>query len=221
MSDDIEQLNIAVEKLEAAENNPMLIFKAAFSHLPVILLIGSGIALNWILALVFFVGNITVMPFTTILISLLILVILFPAGYFYAVYTYGQQAFVYETYKEILRPVLGNLIAKVLNKLLGDDSTTISSTNIQEEIKKESGSFLDKIPAFIKDRLAIFTVINDITQLASERYQNGGSKETAKGNIVTYIFELLDARMGTIANPSLKTFFIIGGINILAVFFIF
>ena len=57
--------------------------------------------------------------------------------------------------------------------------------------------------------IAIFTVINDITQLASERYQNGGSKEAAKGNIVTYIFELLDARMSAIANPSLKTFFII------------
>lgn len=80
---------------------------------------------------------------------------------------------------------------------------------------------MDKIPEFIKSRLAIFTIINDVIKLATERYQNGDSKETAKSNIVAYVFELLDARMETIANPSFKPFFIIVGINIVALGFIF
>lgn len=222
MAEDIEQLNLAIDKLEATESNPLIILKSALSRLPVILLIGSGVFINLVLAVVFLVGNISISSVTTILISLFILVVLFPAGYFYAAYSYGQQAFLYEVYREMIRPVLGNLIARVLNKVLKDDTTPTTSTNIKEEMEKESGSFLDKIPAFIRDRLAIFTVINDVIKLATERYKDGeGSKELAKNNIVNYVFELLDARMETIANPSLKTFFIIGGINIVALFFIF
>jgi hypothetical protein len=220
MSDEVEQLNVAIENLEVAESNPMMIFKAAFSRLPVILLISSGIFLNWILAVVFFAGNITVAPFTTVLITLLILVVLFPAGYCFATYKYGQEAFIYDVYKKMIRPILGNLIARVLNKVLKDDSTETTNVNIEEEIKKEGGSFLDKIPEFIKSRLSIFTVINDVTKLATKRYQDGNSKETAKNNIVTYVFELLDARMETIANPSLKPFFIIAFINIVVLCFI-
>lgn len=216
MAEELDQLDVTIENLEAAEKNPMMILKVAFSRLPVILLIGSGVILNWILALVFLFGNITVAPFTTILINLLFLVVLFPAAYFYAAYRYGQEAFIYEVYKEMLRPILGNLIARVLNQILNDDNKTVSNSNIETEVKKESGSFLDKIPAFIKNRLAIFKVVNDVTKLAAERYQDGSSREIAKSNIVTYIFELMDAQMETIANPSLKTFFVIAAINIVA-----
>lgn len=219
MSDDIEQLNVALEDLEAAENNPMMILKAAFSRLPVILLIGSGIILNWLLALVFLVGNITTAPFVTILITLVILVAVFPACYFYAAYMYGQEAVVYDVYSKMIRPILGNLIARILNKVLKDGATT-TDASIEEEIKKEGGSFLDKIPEFIKSRLTIFTVINDVIKLATQHHKNGGSKETAKNNIVAYVFELLDARMETIANPSLKPFFIIAGLNFIAFLFI-
>lgn len=224
MTDEIEQVNIAVEKLEAAEKNPFLILKAALSHLPVLLLIGSGVLLNWVLAVVFLVGNISVAPFTTILISLLFLAVLFPLGYCYAAYSYGQQVVIFQVYQELIRPVLGNLIGRVLNKILKDDTVSTTNNNIQEEVQKEAGSFLDKIPAFIKNRLAIFTVISDVIQLATERYKNddgNSSKETAKSNIINYVFELLDARMQSIANPSLQTFLIIGGINIVALFFIF
>lgn len=40
MSDEVEQFHLATDQLINAESNPMLIFKAAFSRLPVILLIG-------------------------------------------------------------------------------------------------------------------------------------------------------------------------------------
>ena len=221
MSDDIEQLNLAVEKLEAADNNPWAIIKTALSHLPVIFLIGSGIFLNFIIAFLYLVGHFYTTPILTVLISLLILIVVFPAAYFFAAYRYGQEAFIYQVYKDMIRPILGNLIARVLNKVLKDDTTETTSANIQEEVEKEGSSFLDKIPAFIKDRLAIFTVINDIIKLASERYKSGDSKETTKSNIVAYIFELLDTRMGSIANPSLKVFFIVAGINLVTIFFIF
>lgn len=221
MSDEVEQFHLATDQLLKAENNPMLIFKAAFSRLPVILLIGSGIVINWVLALVFLAGSITVLPFKTILICLLILAILFPAGYFFAAYRYGQQAFFYELYAEMVRPILGNLISRVLNKILKDETTATTSANIEAEVKKEGGSFLDKIPEFIKNRLTIFTVISDVIKLATDRYQNGDSKETAKDNISDYVFKLLDARMEIFANPSLKTFFIIAGINIITLGFIF
>jgi hypothetical protein len=221
MSDEEEQFSHALDQLKMADDNPWVIIKTAFSYLPVILLIGSGIVLNWILAFMFLFGYATITPFTTTIICLLILMILLPAAYFFVAYRYGQEAFVYEVYKEIVRPILGNLLAKALNKILNDDSTPTTSANIKEELEKESGSFLDKIPTFIKDRLAIFTVINDIIKLASERYQDGSSKENAKSNIVAYVFELMDARMETIANPSLKNFFIVAGINLVTVSFIF
>lgn len=221
MPNETEQVQDAIDNLVAAENNPMVIIKAALSRLPALILIGSGIILNIILALVFLVGNATTVPFTTTIITLFVLIVLFPAGYCYAAYSYGQQAFVYDLYKEMIRPILGNLIARVLNKVLKDENTATTSANIEEEVKKEGGSFLDKIPEFIKSRLAIFTIINDVIKLATERYQNGDSKETAKSNIVAYVFELLDARMETIANPSFKPFFIIVGINIVALGFIF
>ncbi|CAA6804279.1 MAG: Unknown protein [uncultured Aureispira sp.] len=221
MSEDLEQAQVAVDTLVAAENNPMMIFKAAFSRLPAILLIGSGIIFNIILALLFVVRNITVLPFTTTLITFLVLMFLFPAGYLYAAYKFGQEAFIYDLYREVIRPVLGNLIARVLNTILKDDNTATNSANIEEAVKKEGGSFLDKIPEFIKNRLAIFTVIKDVIKLATDRYQNGASKETAKSNIVAYVFELLDGRMETIANPSLKPFFIMVGINIVALGYIF
>lgn len=222
MDKDTEQVNSAFDKLEAAENNPLLIIKKAFSHLPVILLIGSGIVINWILAVVFLIGHLSVDPLSSILIGLLFLVLLFPGAYLFAAYSYGQHALITEIYQEIVRPVLGNFIAKVLNQILKDDSTPMTSTNVQEAFEKESGSFLDKIPAFIKNRLAIFTVIKDVIKLATERYKTGTEgKEIAKSNIVNYIFELLDAKMGELAGASLKTFFIVGGINIVALFFIF
>lgn len=224
IDNEMEQVNIAFDKLEAAENNPLQIIKAALSRLPALLLISSGMFINWVLAIVFLVQSISVLPFTTILIGLLFLAVLFPLGYCYAAYTYGQQVLLFQVYQELVRPVLGNLIGKVLNKILKDDTIPTTSENIQQEVQKEAGSFLDKIPAFIKNRLAIFTVINDVIQLATERYKNdpdNSSKEAAKNNIINYVFELLDARMQTIANPSLQTFLIIGGINIVALFFIF
>lgn len=221
MSNETEQFQDVIDSLVAAEHNPMVVVKAALSRLPALLLIGSGIVFNIVLALVFLVGNLTTAAFTTTIITLIVLVILFPAGYCFATYKYGQEAFVYDLYKEMIRPILGNLIARVLNKVLNDDNMETTSANIEEEVQKEGGSFLDKIPEFIKSRLAIFNVINDVIKLATERYQNGGSKETAKSNIVSYVFELLDARMETIANPSLKPFLIIVGINIVALGFIF
>lgn len=115
----------------------------------------------------------------------------------------------------------GTCFFSVLNKILKDETTATTSANIEAEVKKKEALFLDKIPEFIKNRLAIFTVINDVIKLATDPYQNGDSKETAKDNISDYVFKLLDARMEIFANPSLKTFFIIAGINIIMLGFIF
>jgi hypothetical protein len=217
MKEEIDQAKkLAIEQLDAIGNNPIVIIKKALSHLPVLLLMGAGVFLNWILALVFLIYCYSTTTFFWIAISLVLLIILFPAAYLFAGRIYGQTVIIYEAYQAIIKPILGNLIAKVINKVLKNKATA-TSEEVEEEFKKESSSILDRIPDFIKSRLMIFSIISDVIKIATEQYKNGNGSAVAKEKIT----EFIDIQMGELASPSLNLFFkiLIGNIIVLAFLF--
>ncbi|MBL4651070.1 MAG: hypothetical protein JKY03_15180 [Aureispira sp.] len=217
MKEEVDQAKkLAIEQLDAIQNNPIVIIKKALSHLPVLLLMGAGILITWVLAVVFLISCYSTTTFFWIAISLVLLIILFPGAYLFAGRTYGQSVIIYEAYQAIIKPILGSLIAKVLNKVLKNKATA-TSEQVQEEFEKESGSILDKIPNFIKSRLMIFSIISDVIKIATEQYKNGNGTAVAKEKII----EFIDVQMGELANPSFRFFFkiLIGNIIILAFVF--
>jgi hypothetical protein len=180
MKEEVDQAKeLAIEQLNAIGNNPIVIIKKALSHLPVLLLMGAGIFINWILAVVFLISCYSTTTFFWISISLVFLVIIFPVAYLFAGRIYGQTVIIYEAYQAIIKPILGNLIAKVLNKVLKNKATA-TSEEVQEEFEKESSSILDRIPDFIKSRLMIFSIISDVIKIAIEQYKNGPRTAVAK-----------------------------------------
>lgn len=218
MNEEVEQMNkLAVEQLDAIQNNPMIIIKKALSHLPVLLLIGAGVFINWILAIVFLVSSFSTTTFFWIAVSLLFLIIIFPVAYLFAGRVYGQAVLIYEAYQAIIKPVLANLLTKVINKVLRNRGTTATSAQVEEEFKKESSSILDKIPDFIKNRLTLFVVIEDVIKIATNQYKDGSGKEVTRDRIIDF----LDAKMGELASPSLGLFFKILLGNIIIVAFLF
>lgn len=207
---------LAIEQLNAIGTNPIIIIKKALSHLPVLLLMGAGVFVNWILAFVFLISHYSTTSFFSIAVSLIFLAILFPVAYLFAGRAYGQSVIIYEAYQAIIKPLLGNLIAQVINKVLKNKATA-TSEEVQEEFEKESSSILDKIPNFIKSRLMIFSIISDVIKIATEQYKNGNGSAVAKEKII----EFIDVQMGELASPSLNFFFkiLIGNIIVLAFLF--
>lgn len=219
MSTEENEINVAIEKIEQ-QIKPWALIKKALSSFSVLFLIGSGVLINWILALVFLMGYFSAVSWSMLLFSLVILILVFPAAYAYTAYVYGQLVIVFEVYQEIIRPVAANIIAGILNRIINDDSP-ITSEKVQEEFDAETSSLWDKIPDFITNSLGIVTTIKDIIILITEQYQQGGEKEIVKERITQNVFELLDAKMSELTQPSLTNFFIIAAINLAVVFFIF
>lgn len=215
-------VDTTIEQLQK-QTSAFALIKKAFSSFSVLLLIGSGIVINWILALIFLFGYFSATSFGIFLLCLFTLAVIFPIAYFLAAQIYGKAVIVSEIYKEAVRPIIAATITKVLNKIVKDDNNSepLSEDKIKEEFEQESGSFLDKIPDFISSRLELVATIKDIIALIIKQSKEGGDKEVLKKKISTNVFNMLDAKMEEIAQPSLTIFFIIGGINLVVALFIF
>lgn len=220
MSKEVEHIDISIEKMDK-RFRPFSLIKKALASFSVLLMIGSGILINWILAILFLINYISITSILGILGGLFVLIVVFPVAYCYAAYTYGQSVVLFEVYQEVIRPVVANIIAGILNRVLKDDTTLISSQKVQDEFEQQSNSLLDKIPNLITNQLELVAAIKDVIVLVTEQYKQGGEKEVVKNRIVNSVFNLLDTKMDELVKPSLVTFFIIGGINLIVAFFIF
>lgn len=222
MTNEQDEVSIAIEQIEQ-RIQPLELIKTAFSSISVLLLICTGVLLNWILAIVFILSCFSTSSWGVLLVGILALVLVFPAAYAYIAYTYGQQVVVFEVYQEVIRPVAANLIASILNKIIKDSpqDSPLDSKQIQKEFDEQSNSLWEAIPDFISNSLGILNTIKDVIILITEQYQQGGEKEVVKNRIISQVFELFDARMEELASPSLSNFFILLIINVGVLFFLF
>ena len=94
MSDNIQEELDRLDKF----NSPMAIIKKAFSSFGVILLIGGGMVFSFILGVVYLLGWGAIVPTVWLLGGLVLLMLVFPAAYLFAAFTFGRALIFWEAF---------------------------------------------------------------------------------------------------------------------------
>lgn len=201
---------------------PMYLLKQGLSSLGTILLIGSGFLVNWILAIALLWVGVSV--WWKYPVGLAAFLVIFPLVYIgFAIY-YGRRLVILQIYQQILRPALAKIFMMLLDRFLGKDTEETPSMSEEEMIaltENYKNQFLQKLPDFLKSYVKPFFVVSDIIAVVHAQRTSGQGKEIVKTKAVATLMEPLDARIATHVAPSYRPAFIIIGINLIAVFWLF
>lgn len=219
-----EDLNIdEIEQLKAF-SSPWKLIKKAFSSFFIVLMIGAGFVVNWILALVFLFGYFNGTSWLWLLVGLALMILVFPALYLFFAYSYGQSVLFWEAYKEGIRPIAAKVFSKTLDRFLvdnPDEAGTVNESTIVKEVEERKKHFLERLPDFIRAYFQIFFTSGDIIKIVKGQRQSGEAKDVVKKKAMTSFFESLDLQISELMEPSLIPFYIVGAVNIGTLYFLF
>jgi len=219
-----DQINIdEIEELKSF-SSPFKLIKKALSSFFIVLMIGAGLLVNWVMSVIYLISCFSSSTWLWILIGLLSLIIIFPALYLFFAYSYGQSVLLWEVYKEALRPLAAKIFSGTLDKFLADnpdDKTSIDESKIVAEVEARQKHFLERLPDFIRAYFQIFFTSKDIIKIVKEQRQTGAEKEAVKTKAMKSFFEALDLQMSELMEPSLYPFYIVGVVNFITLYFLF
>lgn len=212
-----------IEQLKSF-NSPLKLIKKALSSFFIVLMIGAGFVVNWILAVIYLISCFSSTSWLWLLIGLALMFVVFPVVYLFLAYSYGQSVLIWETYKEVLRPLIGKLFSGILDTFLVDnpkENSSVDESKIVKEVEERQRHFLEQLPDFIRAYFQIFFNSKDIIKIVKEQRQSGKEKEAVKQKAMQHFFEGLDLQLSELMEPSLIPFYIVGAINIVVLYFIF
>lgn len=217
---------MSIDELEQLKSfsSPFKLIKKALSSFFVVLMIGAGLVINWIMTLVYLFGYSSDDSWLWFFLNLILFIAVFPAVYLFFAYSYGQSVLIWEAYKEGIRPLAAKLFSSTLDRYLTDNPANaqeIDEEQLEKEVESEQKGFLDKLPDFIKAYVQIFFSSKDVLKIIREQRKNGTSKEVAKQKAMKGFFEGLDIQMSELMEPSLIPFYIVGAINLACFYFLF
>ncbi len=212
-----------IEELKSF-GSPFKLIKKALSSFFVMLMIATGLLVNWGFAILFLIFCFSSTSWTWLLIGFLLLTIVFPAIYLFLAYSYGQSMLLWEVYKEALRPIAAKVFSGTLDKFLMEnpkDKSPLDESKIVKEVEARQKHFLERLPDFIRAYFQLFFTSKDIIKIVKEQRKSGAEKEAVKKKAMQSFFEALDLQMSELMEPSLYLFYIVGGVNIISLYFLF
>lgn len=224
MSNTNEEL--LVDEMEQLDkfSSPMQLIKKALSSFFVVVVIGAGLVINWIAALMFLFGSFSSSSWLWYLFGLTLMIAIFPAIYLYFAYSYGRSVAFWQAYKEGIRPVAAKVFGKTLDKFLVENPEAAGAVNenkIAQEVEERKKHFLEKLPDFIRAYFQIFFTSGDILKIVKAQRQSGADKAVVKQKAMQNFFESLDLQMSELMEPSLIPFYIVGAVNLVCFYFLF
>jgi len=217
---------ISTEELNKLKSfsSPGKLIKKALSSIFVVLMIGAGLVLNWVMALIYLFGAGSSASWLWYIVGLGGMIAIFPILYVFFAYSYGQGVLLWEAYREVLRPLAGKLFSSSLDKYLVDNPNQAGELNeeaVHEEIANQQQGFLDRIPDFIKSYVQIFFTGKDIINIVREQRKTGADKTATKEKAMSSFYQGIDTQMSELIEPSLIPFYIVGAINLVFFYFLF
>lgn len=224
MSNTNEEL--LVDEMEQLDkfSSPMQLIKKALSSFFVVVVIGAGLVINWIAALIFLFGSFSSTSWLWYLFGLTLMIAIFPAIYLYFAYSYGRSVAFWQAYKEGIRPVAAKVFGKTLDKFLvenPEEAGAVNENKIAQEVEERKKHFLEKLPDFIRAYFQIFFTSGDILKIVKSQRQSGADKAVVKQKAMHNFFESLDLQMSELMEPSLIPFYIVGAVNLVCFYFLF
>ena len=197
--------------------SPIYLIRKALSSVGIVLLIGSGVLLNWIIALIFAVSALGSVVWWQYLGALLLLLAGFPALYLFFAWSYGQSVVVWEAYREILRPFLAKGFGKMLDLYLVDDpknAPPVEESRIVAEVEQRKKHFLERLPDFLRAYVQLFFTAGDVLTIVRAQRQSGQEKQQVKEKSMKSFFESLDLQVSELAEPSYIPALILAAVNL-------
>lgn len=224
MSNTNEELLVGeMEQLDKF-SSPIQLIKKALSSFFVVAIIGAGLVINWIAALMFLFGSFSSTSWLWYIFGLTLMIVIFPAIYLYFAYSYGRSVAFWQAYKEGIRPVAAKVFGKTLDKFLVDnpeDAAAVNENKIAQEVEERKKHFLEKLPDFIRAYFQIFFTSGDILKIVKAQRKSGADKAVVKQKAMQNFFESLDLQMSELMEPSLIPFYIVGAVNLVCFYFLF
>lgn len=203
-------------------SSPFALIKKALSSVAIVAMIGAGLVINWIVALVFLFSAFSSSTWLGFFGGLALFILVFPALYLFFAYSYGQSIMAWEAYQQVIRPLLARAMSGILDKTLKlEGNEEISERDLVAEIDNRKKHLLERLPDFMRAYVQLFFTGKDIFKLVKEQRHSGGDKERIKQNILTRFFDAFDLQVSELAEPSLIPFLITGVINIVVIYFLF
>lgn len=189
-------------------NSPLAIIKKAFSSFGVILMIGGGIMFSWILGIVYLMGWATTVSAIWLLVGLGLLMVAFPALYFFLAFSYGRAIIFWEAYQNAVKPMVAKIVAGIFNRFFPDGKSntgkTVTEEVLDQELKEKSKSLTDQLPDFISSRLELITTFKSIIHTMRLQKRSGVANEQIKSKAMAQLFAALDDQLsGIVSAPSL------------------
>ncbi|BDS14783.1 hypothetical protein [Aureispira anguillae] len=212
-----------IKQLEAF-SSPLKLIKKALSSFFIVLMIGAGFVINWIMAVVFLVGYFSATSWLWFILGLLLMILIFPALYLFFAYSYGQSVLFWEAYKEGIRPIAAKVFSRTLDSFLVDnpeEASEVNESKIVKEVEERKKHFLEQLPDFIRAYFQIFFTSGDIIKIVKAQRQSGAEKEAVKQKAMHSFFESLDLQMSELMEPSLIPFYIVAAVNLITLYFLF
>lgn len=205
-------------------SSPFKLIKKALSSIFIVIMIGMGFLVNWIMAIVFLVGYFSVTSWWGLLIGLLLMILVFPALYLFFAYSYGQSVVFWEAYKEIIRPIAAKVFSRTLDTFLVDnpeEAEEINESKIVQEVEARKKHFLERLPDFIRAYFQIFFTSGDIIKIVKAQRKSGAERGAVKQKAMQSFFESLDLQISELMEPSLIPFYIVAAVNCICLYFLF
>lgn len=215
-----------IDELKQLEkfSSPGKLIKKALSSFFIVLMIGAGFLVNWIMAIVFLIGHFSSTSWLWFLLGMLCMLLVFPVLYLFFAYSYGQSVLFWEAYKEVIRPIAAKVFSRTLDKFLVDnpeEAAEVNESSIVKEVEERKKHFLERLPDFIRAYFQIFFTSGDIIKIVKAQRESGAERAAVKEKSMKSFFESLDLQMAELMEPSLIPFFIVGAINIVTLYFLF
>lgn len=204
---------------------PLYLLKQALSSIGVMLAIGSGLLLNWGMALVFLISGLGSVIWWQYLLGLVAFIALFPGLYVFFAIDYGKNIVFWQAYRQIIRPFFGRSFSFLLDRFLVDNpkatDNPVEENNIVAAVEKRKKHFLEKLPDFMRAYVQIFFTSGDIIKIVRTQRQSGEEKEAVKQKSMISFFESLDLQVSELLEPSYIPPLIIAVINLGVAYWLF
>lgn len=223
MAEEITNVDASIKKLQSF-NSPWSLIKKAFSSILILLLIGSGLLINWILGGIYIFGWFSGTGWFMYIFAIIMMLVAFPLAYFFSAYWYGQSLLFWELYREVIRPLAAKIFSNTLDKILKEEKESgkeKTESEIIAELDKRSKHIVEKLPDFIRAYFQVFITGKDIVKIIIKQRATGSEKEAVKNKAMISMFEALDLQMAELLEPSMLYFYIVGAVNIVTLYFIF
>jgi hypothetical protein len=219
----IDQIATEIDQLDKM-NRPKQLLKKALSSVLIVVMIGAGFVVNFVMALIFAFKGLGAVVWWQYIGGLVLLLAAFPALYIFFAISYAKSVVIWEAYREVLRPLVAKLFGRTLDFYLvenPDSAAPMNESRIVEEVEKRQKHFLERLPDFLRAYVQIFFTGKDIVKIVRAQRQSGAEKEEVKRKSMESFFESLDLQISELAEPSLLPFVGVAIANVVLVYFLF